>query len=60
MCMQVYIYVVLCMFSIVVYITSKDLGSPAVVYANLTVSSPSPPLHPGVSDEGSVMAMRNA
>ncbi len=31
----VYIYVVLCMFSIMVYATSPDLGSPGKVWENL-------------------------
>mmetsp|Transcript_3555 Transcript_3555/g.10340 ORF Transcript_3555/g.10340 Transcript_3555/m.10340 type:complete len:694 (-) Transcript_3555:691-2772(-) len=31
----VYIYVVLCMFSVIVYATSPDLGSPAKVWSNL-------------------------
>lgn len=32
-----YIYVVLCLFTIMVYATSSELGSPSKVYDNLTV-----------------------
>lgn len=44
--LQVYIYVVLCLFTVIVYATSTHLGSPAQVYANLTVCLPlSSPCH---------------
>ena len=32
---SVYIYVVLCLFSVIVYATSPDLGSPGKVWENL-------------------------